>query len=106
MFSIAKQVGEEAMSIDTAYSNYVENFTSTITTAIESGLYKTGKMKFYRKISFLDAGDSLQAYNLMIYFMKNDYSNEMYELKGSCGEHELEYMKKTIGEMAESIRFK
>jgi len=106
MFSTAKHVGEEPMSIDSAYSNYVGNFTSTFTTAIESGLYQNGPIKLYRKISFLDAGDSIQTYNLMIYFMKNDYSNEMYELKGTCGEREIEYMKKTIGEMAETIRFK
>jgi hypothetical protein len=106
MFSTAKHVGEEPMPIDSAYSNYVANFTSTFTTALESGLYKSGTMKLYRKISFLDAGDSIQTYNLMIYFMKNDYSNEMYELKGSCGERELEYMKNIMGRMAESIRFK
>jgi hypothetical protein len=106
MFSTAKHVGEEPMSIDSAYSNYVGNFTSTFTTAIESGLYQNGPIKLYRKISFLDAGDSIQTYNLMIYFMKNDYSNEMYELKGSCGERELEYMKQLMRKMAESIRFK
>lgn len=108
-FSVSKYSADEPMSIDSAFSYTVNSIATMGGTQmtdsyklIDYGTYQLeGKMMRF-KISTIDK----TSINIMYYFMKNDYSTELYEIKLVTEKAKLEEGKKYIEKVALTFAFK
>ncbi len=107
-FSVSKYSADEPMTIDSAFNYTVNSVATTCGTQmadsyklIDSGTYQLeGKMMRF-KISTIDK----MSINIMYYFMKDDYSNELYEIKLITPKDKLKEGKKYIEKVALSFSF-
>jgi len=95
--------GDEAMTIEDAFNNYVRDVTPFFTTVIEAKSYKKDGKTLYRKISESDWGPE-KVRNIMFYFMENNNSNTLYELKGSIQSEKFDYGLDCMEKMALSVK--
>lgn len=105
LFSITRMKGDEAMTIEDAFNNYVRDVTPFFTTVIEAKSYKKDGKTLYRKISESDF-DNEKVRNIMFYFMENNNSNTLYELKGSIQSEKFNYGLECMEKMALSVKIK
>ncbi len=105
LFAITRMRGDEVMTIEDAFNNYVKDITPIFTNIVEANSYKKDGKTLYRKISESDFG-SKKVRNIMFYFMENNNSNTLYELKGSIQSEKFNYGLECMEEMASSVNFK
>lgn len=103
LFSITRMKGDKAMTIEDAFNNYVRDVTPFFTTVIEAKSYKKDGKMLYRKISESDWGPE-KVRNIMFYFMENNNSNILYELKGSIATEKYNYGIECMEKMALSVK--
>jgi len=93
------------MTIKDAFNNYVRDVTPFFTTVIEAKSYKKDGKILYRKISESDF-DNQKVRNIMFYFMENNNSNTLYELKGSIQSEKFNYGLDCMERIALSVKIK
>lgn len=103
LFSITRMKGDETMTIEDAFNNYVKDVAPFFTTVIEAKSYKKDGKMLYRKISESDFGPE-KVRNVMFYFMEKNNSNTLYELKGSMAPEKFTYGLECLEKMALSVR--
>jgi hypothetical protein len=98
--------GDDVTSIENVLKNYVYNVKANeVTRNIEGKSFKKDGKVFHRKITISNMGDR-QVYNVMYYFMKNNKSKTLYELKlnGSITKRQL--IENTSYDIAKTVYFK
>ena len=98
--------GDEIKPIEDVLKNYVYNINANdVTRNIEGKSFKKDGKVFYRKITISNMSDR-QVYNVMYYFMKNNKSKTLYELKlnGSITKRHL--IDNTSYDIAKTVYFK
>ncbi len=103
-FTISRMEEEDSMSIQEAFDKYVKDVSPPMTTTLAAGSYEKNGKRLYRKISETDFGEH-RARNTMFYFMENDRSNILYEIKGSSAVEKAPLVFAKMEEMASSVRF-
>jgi hypothetical protein len=105
VLGIARMEEEKAMNLDQAFNEFVKIVAPAQTRIVEAGSYTKGGRTLYRKISETDFGE-YTSLNVMYYFMENQHSNIMYELKISGGPEKKEFIVEQAEKMAMSVYFK
>lgn len=98
--------GDDVTSIENVLKNYVYNVKANeVTRNIEGKSFKKDGKVFHRKITISNMGDR-KVYNVMYYFMKNNKSKTLYELKlnGSITKRQL--IDNTSYDIAKTVYFK
>lgn len=98
--------GDDVTSIEDVLKNYVYNVKANeVTSNIEGKSFNKDGKVFHRKITISNMGDR-QVYNVMYYFMKNNKSKTLYELKlnGSITKRQL--IDNTSYDIAKTVFFK
>jgi len=103
LFATTRMKGEEEMTIEHAFNYYVKDINPALTTVIEAKSYTKDGKKLYRKISESDFGVK-KVRNIMFYFMKDNNSNTLYELKISIAPENFKYGLECIEKMALSVK--
>jgi len=92
LFAITRMRGDEVMTIEDAFNNYVKDITPIFTNIVEANSY----MK--------DGKTSKKVRNIMFYFMENNNSNTLYELKGSITTEYFNYGLECMEKIALSVK--
>ena len=98
--------GDEIKPIDEVLKDFVYNVKANeVTRNVEAKSFKKDGVVFHRKITISNMGDR-EVYNVMYYFMKNNKSNTLYEIKlnGSVSKRQL--IDNTIYNIAKTVYFK
>ena len=109
LFLVSKYIAKNKMSIEEAFIESVETTTNLNTDSLTENFqlidyrtYEVDGITIRYKISkHFD-----KVYTIMYYFMKDDYSNELYEIKSSTNENGLSNAKKFMETVALSVRIK
>ena len=109
LFMVSKYIAPNKMTIEAAFNqsvNTATNFNSdSLTDNFQLIDYKTykvhGKTIRYKISKHFD-----RVYTIMYYFMKDDYSDELYEIKTSATKNDLSKAKYFIEKVALSVRIK
>ena len=109
LFTVSKYIAKNKMSIEEAFIESVETTTNLNTDSLTDNFqlidyrtYEVDGIKIRYKISkHFD-----KVYTIMYYFMKDDYSNELYEIKSSTNKNDLSKAKKFMETVALSVRIK
>jgi|688.fasta_scaffold1116785_1 hypothetical protein len=97
--------GDEIKPIEEVLKDFVFNVKANdVTRNIEGESFKKEGKTFHRKITISNMGDR-QVYNVMYYFMKNNKSNILYELKlnGSITKRQL--IDSTLYDIVKTVNF-
>jgi hypothetical protein len=97
--------GDEIKPIEEVLKDFVFNVKANdVTRNIEGKSFKKDGKTFHRKITISNMGDR-QVYNVMYYFMKNNKSNILYELKlnGSITKRQL--IDSTLYDIVKTVNF-
>jgi len=103
-FSVSKMQGGETMSIKQAFDDYVKDVSPPLTTILSSEFYEKNGKTFFRKISQTDFGER-QTRNMMFYFMENDRSNVLYELKATASPDRGDFVLHQLEKIAGTVQF-
>ena len=98
--------GDEIKPIEEVLKDFVYNVKANeVTRNVEAKSFKKDGVVFHRKITISNMGDR-EVYNVMYYFMKNNKSNILYEIKlnGSVSKRQL--IDNTIYNIAKTVYFK
>ena len=98
--------GDEIKSIEEVLKDFVYNVEANeVTRNVEAKSFKKDGVVFHRKITISNMGER-EVYNVMYYFMKNNKSNILYEIKlnGSVSKRQL--IDNTIYYIAKTVYFK
>jgi hypothetical protein len=105
VLGIARMKEEKAMNLEQAFNVFVKDVAPAQTRIVEAGSYTKGGRTLYRKISETDFGEYISL-NVMYYFMENERSNIMYELKITGASDKKEFIVEQAEKMATSVYFK
>ena len=105
VLGIARMEEEKAMNLEQAFDEFVKDVAPAQTRIVEAGSYTKGGRTLYRKISETDLGEYLSL-NVMYYFMENQLSNIMYELKITGAPEKKEFIVEQAEKIATSVYFK
>ena len=98
--------GDEIKPIEEVLKDFVYNVKANeVTRNVEAKSFKKDGVVFHRKITISNMVDR-EVYNVMYYFMKNNKSNILYEIKlnGSVSKRQL--IDNTIYNIAKTVYFK
>jgi hypothetical protein len=109
LFMVSKYIAPNKMTIDAAFNQSVNTTTNLDSDSLTDNFqlidYKTyevhGKTIRYKISMHFD-----RIYTIMYYFMKDDYSTELYEIKTSASKNDLSKALKFIEKVALSVRIK
>jgi len=105
-FAISKYEGGEVTIIEVALKDYVYNVkANSITKTIEAKSFTKEGRVFHRKITISSMGDK-NVYNVMYYFMKNNKSKFLYEIKLSANNVDQKLIDHTLYNIAKTVYFK
>lgn len=109
LFTVSKYIAKDKMSIEDAFNQSVKtttNFNSDSLTdnfqLIDYKTYEANGITLRYKISMhFD-----KIFSIMYYFMKDDYSNELYEIKTSASKNDLSTALKFSEKVALTVNIK
>ncbi len=104
LFSVSRYENSEADKLDNVFNeqtvNYKDNIFGNEYKLISYRKYKSGNKILYEKVSSPIEGQ----YCDMYYFMKNNFSNVMYEIKISGKMNEMNEMETIAEKIALSVK--
>jgi hypothetical protein len=104
LFAVSRYENSESDKLDIVFNeqtvNYKDNIFGTEYKLISYLKYKSGNKILYEKVSSPIEGQCC----VMYYFMKNNYSNVMYEIKLSGEMNEMDELKTIAEKIALSVK--
>jgi hypothetical protein len=110
-FVVSKYVNTEPVNIDSAFMISVKSiakFPTGVNTEyalLDFNTYKKGGKILRYKISEISFGNGKKIDNVMYYFMKDEVSDCLYELKMSCDSTHLNLCKESLEKIAMTVNF-
>lgn len=105
LFAVSRYENSESDKLDSVFNeqtvNYKDNIFGNEYKLISYRKYKSGNKILYEKVSSPIEGQCC----VMYYFMKNNYSNVMYEIKLSGEMNEMDELKTIAEKIGLSVKF-
>ncbi len=109
LFTVSKYIARDKMSIEEAFTQSLETTTNLNSDSLKDNFqlidYKTyeaqGITIRYKISMHFD-----KIYTIIYYFMKDDYSNELYEIKTSASKNDLSSAFKFLEKVALTVNIK
>lgn len=109
LFLVSKYIAKDKISIEDAFNQSVETITTLNTDSLTDNFqlidYKTHQVNGIT-IRYKISMHFDKIYTIMYYFMKDDYSNELYEIKTSTYKNDLSKAFKFLEKVALSVNIK
>lgn len=106
-FAVSKYHSEEMRSIDSAFDQTVrfKAADDDVYKLVEAGTYKKDDKVLRYKISEITFDGGAKTNSVMYYFMKDDASNDLYEIKLSGNPKNRKELKAVLEQVALSVSF-
>ncbi len=109
-FSVSKYISEYKTSIEEAFIESVLTTTNLDVNDTLKDNYRLVDFKIYhikeKTLRYKISEHFDKVYTLMYYFMKDDYSNELYEIKATADTNNLPEVLKFLEKVALSVKIK
>ncbi len=108
LFTTSRYINEEAILIDSAFNETVQHIPEgmeEIYMLVDYGKYNKDGRALRFKQSKIRIANGKEVFNIMYYFMKDDRSKEMYEIKISGSKDDSIRDKNILEKIALSLKF-